>query len=404
MNSSKVAGIDVHKQVLMVVVQEVDAEAGPSKRFGTTREELQHLAAWWMAHSVDHVVMESTAQYWKPVWREFEPHFQLHLAQAQSNRAPRGRKHDFGDAQRLARRFLAGELILSYVPEPEQRRWRNVTRTRYQLVRDRVRLHCQMECLLEEAQIKLSSVVADVLGLSGRRILQALSAGETDPVQLAQLGDRRLRCSREELEQALNGRIEAVHQQLLRLYLERLALLDRQIEELEKLAADIMHAHADALARLVQIPGIGLESAHELLAELGPHAAAFASADRMSSWVGVCPGRQQSAEISRSTRSAKGSTHVRRVLVQAAHAAVKTKGSYLQTLFYRLLPKLGFTKAIWAIAHRLCRIIWKILHDGVPFIEFGVLSDPRTRKHLANKHVRALRRLGFHIEINDATV
>ena len=400
---SKIAAIDVHKKVLMVVIGE-SKDCSQQQRFGTTREELERMSVWLEARGVQEVVMESTAQYWKPVWQALEPRFSLHLAQAQSNRAPRGRKHDFGDALRLGRRFQAGELILSYVPEPEQRSWRTVMRTRYQLVRDRVRLHCQIESLLEEAHIKLSSVVSDLLGLSGRRILEAIAGGETDATKLAQLGDRRLRCGREQLEQALRGRVQTVHQQLLALFLERVTLLDCQIEQLESLAREAMHAHHDAISRLSEIPGLGLQSAQHTLAEVGAQAQAFASPGHLSSWAGICPGRQESAGVSQSAGSAKGNKHFRRVLVQAAQAAARTKGSYLQTVFHRLVPRLGYAKAIWALAHRLCRLIWKILHDGVRYIEYGLITNPRTRKHLADKHLRGLRRLGFHVQITDAAV
>jgi transposase len=396
--TNTIAAIDVHKKVLMVVT---GVQAGDSHRFPTTRDQLERLGEWLQARGVQEVVMESTAQYWKPVWQALEPHFRLHLAQAQSNRAPRGRKHDFGDARRLLRRMLAGELILSFVPEPEQRSWRTATRMRQQLVRDRVRLQAQIEALLEEAAIKLSSVLSDLLSLSGRRILQAIAEGETDPAQLAELGDRRLRCGRQQLEQALDGRIQPLHQQLLALYLERLAMLDRHIEQLEQLASQAMHAQRDAILRLAEVPGLGLESARQIVAGVGATAETFPSPDRLASWTGICPGRAESAGVSHSARSAKGNRHFRRVLVPAAQAAAKTKGSYLQTVFRRLVPRLGFAKAMWALAHRLCRLIWKLLHDRVRYLEHGLITDPRTRKHLASKHLRALTRLGFHVHISE---
>ncbi len=405
MTGSRVAAIDVHKKVLMVVVVEVGVEEEQlpdRQRFGTTGDQLARLVGWLQSCGVQEVVMESTAQYWKPVWLELEPHFRLHLAQAQSNRAPRGRKHDYGDALRLGRRFLSGELILSYVPEPAQRSWRTVTRSRYQLIRDRVRLQSQVECLLEEARIKLSSVVSDLLGLSGRRILQAIADGETDPAKLAELGDRRLRCGKAQLQEALRGRVEELHQCLLGMYLERLAMLEQQIEQLQKLATEAMRAHQQAVLRVAEVPGLGVHSAQEVVAEVGPTAEAFAAAGRLASWVGICPGREESAGVGHDHSSAKGNKHLRRVLVQAAQAAVKTRGSYLQAVFRRLLPRLGYNKAIWAIAHRLCRLVWKILHDGVHYIEHGVITNPRTRKHLALKHMRALRRLGFQVQLNEA--
>src|SRR5438445_8109983 len=177
-------------------------------------------------------VMESTAQYWRSVWMELEPDMRLHLAQAFSNRAPRGRKHDFKDAERLVRRLIADELILSFVPSGEQRIWRSMTRMKLQLTRDRVRLQNQIECLLEEMRIKLSIVVSNLLGASGLRILHALANGETDAKSLALLGDDRLKCTEEQLVEALTGRSHPMHGQMLGLQLERLRLLDEQIAKL----------------------------------------------------------------------------------------------------------------------------------------------------------------------------
>src|ERR1700740_671157 len=209
----KVAGIDVHKKVLMVVV--VDArmpqERPRRRRFVTMPSESHRLSTCLRAQGVEEAVMESTAQYWRSVWLELEPYMRLHLAQAFSNRAPRGRKHDFKDAERLARRLIADELILSFVPNGEQRTWRTMTRMKTQLTRDRVRLQSQMECLLEEMRIKLSSVVSDLLGATGLRILRALAAGETAPQKLAGLGDDRLKCSEEQLIDALTGRPQPMH-------------------------------------------------------------------------------------------------------------------------------------------------------------------------------------------------
>jgi transposase len=323
----------------------------------------------------------------------------LYLAQAYSNRAPRGRKHDFGDARRLVRRLLAGELILSFVPDAEQRAWRLMTRTKQQLVGERVRLHNQMEALLEEAQIKLSSVISDLLGLSGRCILEALAEGKTDPVQLAELGDNRLHCSRQELADALHGRMQPVHRGLLRLDLERLKLLDQQIGDLNQMAATALKQHEQAVIRLAQAPGFGADAAQQIIAEVGVDARAFPSAGQFTSWAGVCPGRAESAAHNASSRSAKGNRFVRHILTQAAQAAVKKKGSHFQNVFHRLLPRLGYVSAIWAIAHRLGRLAWKILHDGVSYIEQGVETDPRSRKYRAHKLATALRKLGYNVEL-----
>ncbi|HKH98414.1 MAG TPA: IS110 family transposase [Candidatus Sulfotelmatobacter sp.] len=404
-----VAGIDIHKKVLMVVVaiagEEAVDPAGEAiefecRRFGTGAAERNHLVGWLRERNVTEVVMESTAQYWKPVWLDLEPHFaKLHLAQAHSNRAPKGRKSDFRDGKRLTRRLLADELILSFVPDAEQRLWRTVTRGKHQLIRERVRLQSQLEALLEEARIKLSSVISDLLGVSGRRILQAMADGETVPERLAELGDDRLQCSKEELVDALNGSLEPIHRQLLRLYMERLHLLDQQIDKLDLMTAAALKQHQDAVIRVAEIPGFGVDSAQQLIAEMGVDAGAFQSAGNFTSWAGLCPGSEESAEQNHSSRSAKGNRFVRRILTQAAQAAVKKKGSYFQTLFRRFLPRLHYNGAIWAIAHRLGRLVWKILHDGVSYIEQGQETNPAAKKRRAQKMVQALRKLGYAVAL-----
>jgi transposase len=344
--------------------------------------------------------MESTAQYWKPVWLDLEPHFaKLHLAQAHSNRAPKGRKNDFRDAKRLARRLLAGELMLSFVPGPEQRTWRTLTRSKHQLVRDRVQLQNQLEALLEEMRIKLSGVISDLLGVSGRRILTAMSEGESDPVKLSDLGDDRLKCSREELADALRGAPTPTHLAVLKLFLERLKLLDTQIQALDKLVAEEMKKHEEAVIRVAEMPGFGVDSAQQIIAEVGVAAETFPSAGEFSSWVGVCPGSNISAEQNSSSRSAKGNRFVRKILTQAAQAAVRKKGCHFQTVFRRFLPKLGYNGAIWAVAHRLGRLVWKILHDSVRYIEQGTETNPRAKKRRAQKLAQALRKLGYAVTL-----
>ncbi len=397
--SYKIAGIDVHKRLLVVVIAEASEpdRVLEARRFGTGHAALAELANWLREWGVVEAVMESTAQYWRPVWLELEPRMKLSLAQAQSNRAPHGRKSDLADAKRLLKRFVAGELFLSFVPDHEQRGWRTVTRGRLQLVRERVHLQNQMESLLEEGRIKLSAVISDLLGRSGRRILRALAQGAADAEQLAALGDESLKCGRAVLADALCGSLSAVHQTLLGQHLDRVELLDRQIEELNRLCAAHMQTQQAAVVRLVAVPGIGAEAAQEIIAEIGPTAAAFPSAAQLASWIGVCPGSNESAAQNRSGHSAKGNRFLRRLLCQAAQAAVRTKNSHLQSTFKRLFVRLGFTKAIWAIAHRLCRIIWKILHQGESFVEHGEAINPKAVRRCITHHLKALRRLGYQI-------
>jgi transposase len=398
-----VAAIDVHKKMLAVVVAEVTSEGLEQlerRKFGAGANQLRELAAWLAEHQVRDVVMESTAQYWKPVWQELEGRYRLSLAQAHSNRAPHGRKRDFADAQRLLRRYVAGELILSFVPEAEQRMWRMMTRGKHQLGRERVRLHNQIESLLEESRIKLSSLVSDLLGVSSRRMLKAVASGETDPAKLAALADRALRATAEQLREALSAvsTLGPCPRQLLGLFLSRLELIESQMDTLEGSIATALRGFQNALVRLAQVPGFGLDSAQQVIAEVGPTAEAFPSPEQLSSWVGVCPGREESAEVSPSDRSPKGNRTMRRVLSQVANAAVKTKGSVFEALYRRLLWK-GHNKAIWAVAHKLCRLTWKILRQGVSYIEYGTRLNPKALKKRTNKLIRELGRLGCQVTI-----
>jgi transposase len=324
-----------------------------------------------------------------------EPHFQLFLAQAWSNRAPRGKKADFKDAQRLVRRHHAGELTMSFVPGAEQRLMRTLTRRRAQLTRDRVRIQNQVESLLEETRIKVSSVVSDLFGVTGKRILQALAQGESDPAQLAAMADARVQRSREELADALTGTVSPTHQKLLQQHLHRLTVVEEQMEECAQLVATNMRQHQEAIMRLTAIPGIRVLSAQQILSEAGPRASAFAAAAQFSSWIGVCPGREESAGENHSSRCPKGNIYLRRVLCQAAQAAVRTKNSFFEKTFRRLLPRLGYTKAIWAIARRLSVVIWLVLHNGVEYIERGSFSTPGAVKRRLQRLKKELRDLGY---------
>ena len=404
MESYLVAGIDVHKSMLAVVIADAGREGEfqfQRRKFGTTASELRELRGWLDRQAVREAVMESTAQYWKPVWQELEGHCELALAQAHSNRAPQGRKRDFADAERLLRRHVAGELILSFVPNPEQRLWRTMTRSKHQLTRDRVRIHSQLESLLEDGRIKLSGWVSDLLGVSSQRMLRALAEGETDPAKLAAMADPNLRATPEQLQDALSAArtLSPMHRSILGLFLARLDLIESQIQALDAMVAAALRAHQDAVQRLAEVPGFGPDSAQQVIAEVGPTAGSFHSPEQLSSWVGTCPGREESAEVSRNNRSPKGNRMMRRVLTQVANAAVKSKGSVFQNLYRKLVPRLGHNKAIWAIAHRLCRLTWKILHQGVRYIEFGNRPNPRAVQKRAAKLLRELRNLGYQVQL-----
>src|SRR5437899_9696608 len=415
----RIAGIDVHKKVLAVVVSNVEIEGEyqfERQMFGSNPEQLRSLAAWLVEQEVEEVVMESTAQYWKPVWETLERYWKpirekregargksgtLHLAQAQSNRGRQGRKRDFRDAERLVKRLVARELTLSFVPDAEQRLWRTVTRKKYQLRRDRVRLHNQLESLLEEAHIKLSSLVSDLLGASARRMLQALADGETDPAALAALADQRLRATSAQLRDALGActELNPVYRRLVKMALEALQLIEQQIGQLDQQIASLLHQHQDAVQRLAEVPGLGVDSAQQIIAEVGAKAATFPSAKHLSSWVGACTGEEESAGVNYSPRSPKGNRHMRRLLNQAANAAVKRKASIFEIVYRRLVRRLGHNKTIGAIAHRLCQLIWMILYKGVRYEERGPAVGEQSKQVRTVRMIRTLRKLGYRVEL-----
>jgi transposase len=417
--SYRIAGIDVHKKMLAVVVSDVEIEQEyqfERRLFGSSPEQLRSLAAWLLGQEAEEVVMESTAQYWKPVWEALERYWKplrqkregarptsgrLHLAQAQSNRGPRGRKKDFPDAERLVKRLVARELTLSFVPDAEQRLWRTVTRRKYQLTRDHVRLQNQLESLLEETHIKLSSLVSDLLGVSARRMLKALADGETNPTTLAALADQHLRATPAQLCDALGActDLKPVYRRLLKMALEQLQFLEQQIGQLDQEMASLLSQHQHAVQRLAEVPGLGVDSAQQIIAEVGATATTFPSEKQLSSWVGACPGDDESAGVNYSHRSPKGNRPMRRILNQAANAAVKTKGSIFEMVYRRLVPRLGHNQTIGAIAHRLCRLIWKILHQEVRYEERGPAVSKRSIQNRTTKMIRQLRSLGYRVEL-----
>ena len=414
----RIAGIDVHKKMLAVVICDVEVDGEfefERRRCGSNPEQLRLLVEWLIDQQVEEIVMESTAQYWKPVWGALERYWKpicqkregagpmsgtLHLAQAQSNRGRRGRKKDFPDAERLVKRLVANELILSFVPDAEQRLWRTVTRRKYQLRREHVRLQNQLESVLEECQIKLSSLVSDLLGASARRMLKALAEGETNAAALAALADKNLRATQAQLCDALGAcaELKPSYRRWLKMFLEELQLIDQQISQLDQELATLLSRHQDAVEHLAEVPGLGVDSAQQIIAEVGAKAATFPSAKQLSSWVGACPGDDESAGVSKSHRSPKGNRHMRRILNQTANAAAKSKGTVFEIVYRRLTPRLGHNQTIGAIAHRLCRLIWIILHEGVRYEERGPSVSAFSKRRRTNRMIRELRGLGYRVE------
>jgi transposase len=300
--------------------------------------------------------------------------------------------------------LVASELTLSFVPDAAQRLWRTLTRTKYQLTRNRVQLQNRLEGLLEEAHIKLSSLVSDLLGASARRILDALADGETDPGALAALADVRVRATPEQLRDALGAceDLHPIYRRLVRMALKDLKLLEQQIDEVDQELATLLEPYHDQVQRLAEVPGLGADSAQQIIAEVGATAGTFPSADQLASWVGACPGDDETAGINRSRRSPKGNRQMRRLLNQAANAAARCKGSIFESLYRRYVPRFGHNHTIGIIAHRLCRLVWKILHQGIRYEERGPATHERSKRARAGRMIRELRSLGYRVELAGA--
>jgi transposase len=376
-----IAGIDVHKKVLAVVVAEVAGDGEyefERRRLGSHPEQLQLLSQGLIEQPVEEVGMESTAQYWQPVGgaleRYWRPRWQkqegagarsgtLHLAQAQSNRGRGGRKKDFPDAERRVKRRLAQELGLRFVPDAEQRRWRTVTRRKRQMTRLQVRLQNQREGWREEAPIKLSRLVPDRLGIRARRMLPALAEGETDPAALAALADKRWRATPAQWCEALGAgpELNPVDRRWLQRALEEWQCLEQPRGQRDQEMAHLLRPHEDAGKRGAEVPGLGVDSAQPIIAEVGPTVATFPSDQQLGSGVAVCPGDNESGGVNYSHRSPKGSRPMRRILNQAANPAARTQGSILEIVSRRQVARTRHNQAIGVIAHRLCQRIWMLL-------------------------------------------
>ena len=395
------AGLDVHKDMVMARVRCVSEPAVDETRsFATTTGALIELQEWLSSHAVTHVAMEATGVYWKPVWHLLEEHFELVLANAQHIKNVPGRKTDVNDAAWIADLLAHGLISASFVPPKPIQELRDLTRTRKQLVREVSQHSLRIQKTLEDANIKLGSVLSDILGHSGRAILNALIAGETDPERLADLARGNARKKRAELIQALHGRISAHHRRLLKLHL---GLIDALQQALATVDADVGKTLApiEECARLLTtMPGVSELTAHVLVAEIGVDMARFPTAGHLLSWATMCPRNDESAGKRRSTRTRKGAPWLKTALVTAAWAAVRVKGSYLQAQFLRLKARRGAKKAILAVAASMLNAAWHMLKDRVEYKDLGADHFARRdRSKAIRRLVRRLNDLGCEVQL-----
>lgn len=399
-------GLDVHQATVVACRLVGPADRRPKKEvrtFGTFTRDLLALREWLREAGCTHVAMESTGVYWKPVYAVLEGDFELVVGNAHHVRNVPGRKTDVKDAEWLADLLRHGLIAKSFVPPKPIRELRDLVRYRGTLVQTRATERNRLLKLLETANIKVSGVASNVFGTSGLAMLEALARGEQDPAAMAELARGRMRSKRAALAGALDGRVQEHHRFLLRLALDRLAALEADVGRLDAFVDQKLEPYRAAHAALMGVPGIGAQTAATIVSEVGADVSAFPSAKHLAAWAGVCPGNYESAGKRASGRVRKGNGHLRQALVEAAHAAVRTKGSYLKAKYLRLKARRGAKRALIAIAHKLLLAVYHILSKGVGYAELGegyldALRPQRTARGL----VRRLEAMGYRVALEPA--
>lgn len=402
------AGLDVHKDSVVACVRHMAAGkvTNAVRTFKTTTGELMALSEWLAAEGATHVAMEATGIYWKPVWHVLsDGELELVLANAAHVKNVPGRKTDVNDAVWLADLMAHGLIRGSFVPDPPTQQMRNLLRTRKQFVRERASHTQRIQKTLEEANIKLDSVVTDILGLSGRRMIQALIDGHTDPQELAKLADRRLRATGAELEAALRGRVTGHHRFLLKLHLDHLNALDEAIASIDKEVSANEEPFRAAIEILSTIPGLSRLTAEIVVAEIGIDMSRFPTAANLISWAGLCPRNDESAGKRRSTRMKKGAPWLKTTLIQAAWAAARTKNSYPQAQYLRLRSRRGPKKAVGAVAASLLTAAYHMLKKGTTYQDPGPnYFEQHANSKQTLRLLTRLKSLGYAVQITPIAV
>jgi transposase len=400
------AGLDVHKDVIVACVRLV----GPTgvqqevREFGATSTELMALSEWLSECRCTHVAMEATGVYWKPVWHVLEGDFELVLGNAAHIRNVPGRKTDVKDATWIADLLAHGLIRSSFVPPRPVQELRDLTRTRKQLVREVAQHTLRIQKTLEDANVKLSSVLSDILGQSGRAILDAIVAGESEPEALAARASSRVKASRDVLAEALRGRVRDHHRFMIRSHLRLIDALREEVAGIDQRIGEHLSSFPGAVDLLTTIPGISDIAAHVLLAEIGDDMSRFPSAAHLVSWAGLCPRNDESAGKRRSTRLRAGAPWLKTVLVQAAWAASRKKDSYLKAQFHRICMRRGPKKAVVAVAASMLTAAYHMLQRGVLYEDLGPNHfDRRDKDKIAKRLIRRLEELGLKVEVKAAS-
>ena len=403
---ARVCGLDLHKKLIVACVRILNTKDGTVqstlRKFGTMTADLMELRQWLTEQGVSHVAMESTGIYWQPVFNLLESHFKLLLINAQHLKKVPGRKTDMKDADWIAQLLQCGLLRPSFVPDRQQRELRDLTRQQTKLVQQRNAVGNRIQKVLESANIKLGSVASDVLGVSGRKIIEALIAGEKEVSVLAELAQRRLRGKIPELQRALEGELTEHHCFLLRQLLEQYDFLEKKIENVrERVGAVAPASFRAAVEQLDAVAGIGERAARALLAETGTDMSRFPTHKHFASWAGQCPGNRESAGKRRSGKTPAANRHIGAVLTEVAHAAVHTKNSYFKSQYHRLAGRRGKKRAIGAVKHSVLVTVYFMLRDNKPYQDLGVdYFDKLNPQQRIRYHVRRLQELGQEVELS----
>ncbi len=397
-------GLDVHKKMLVACLILLGADGQRHKELRTFRTMMADLLAlrdWLTAAGCTHVAMESTGVYWKPIYNVLDGQVEVLVVNAQHLKAVPGRKTDVHDAEWLADLLQHGLLRASYIPSAAQRQVRELTRTRTRLVQQRSQTINRLQKVLEDSNIKLASVVSDIMGMSAQAILKALLEGQTDPSLLADLAQGRLRAKREQLEHALVGSFQPHHRFLIQEHLTHIDYLDEAIARLSREIAEQLRPYERLLGLLDTIVGINRRLAEVVLAEIGTDVQRFATAKHLASWAGMCPGNDQSAGKRLSGRTRKGNRWLRTALMEAAHAAARTKNSYFSAQYRRLGSRRGKQKALVAVAHSILVIIYVVMSRQEDYRELGGnYFDERDRQAVEKRLVRRLEHLGYQVALH----
>jgi transposase len=369
----------------------------------TTTRGLLDLAEWLAGHGCTHVAMEATGVYWKPVWHVLEEHFTLVLANAMHIRNVPGRKSDMNDATWIADLLAHGLIRSSFVPPAPIQELRDLTRTRRQLVHEVARHVLRIQKTLEDANLKLTQVMSHIVGVSGRAILNALVAGETDPDRLVDLTRGRLKASRADLRDALHGRVTDHHRFMIKLHVAQIDALETAVATIEARIGDALGPFRAAVSLLTTMPGISETTARVLVAEIGTDMSRFPSVGHLISWAGFCPRLDESAGQRRSTRTRQSAPWLKPTLVNAAWAATHKKDGYLRAQFLRIKSRRGAKKAILAVASSMLTAAYFMLRDGVEYHDLGAQHfEQRDKEKLAKRLLQRLRDLGVAVEVKAA--